>query len=116
MVDTGTERTRNPRARAWSKNAVSKSKRDPAGGAAWATARENARKPVCASAIGWPPMREASAAESQLLQRRRRGMAAVRARAPSTRSEEHTSELQSPCNLVCRLLLEKKKKKRHNYT
>src|SRR2546426_8586636 len=36
----------------------------------------------------------------------------------STRSEEHTSELQSPCNLVCRLLLEKKKKmiymNRHN--
>src|SRR5256885_6603140 len=28
------------------------------------------------------------------------------------RSEEHTSELQSPCNLVCRLLLEKKKKYR----
>src|SRR5256885_11899544 len=43
------------------------------------------------------------------------------------RSEEHTSELQSPCNLVCRLLLEKKKKitytdkcrpetNKHNYT
>src|SRR2546426_5564021 len=29
------------------------------------------------------------------------------------RSEEHTSELQSPCNLVCRLLLEKKKKQIH---
>src|SRR2546426_7182744 len=29
----------------------------------------------------------------------------------AVRSEEHTSELQSPCNLVCRLLLEKKKKK-----
>src|SRR6266446_5827088 len=29
--------------------------------------------------------------------------------APPVRSEEHTSELQSPCNLVCRLLLEKKK-------
>src|SRR5256885_5043406 len=29
--------------------------------------------------------------------------------AASRRSEEHTSELQSPCNLVCRLLLEKKK-------
>src|SRR3989454_5994973 len=29
----------------------------------------------------------------------------------AARSEEHTSELQSPCNLVCRLLLEKKKKK-----
>src|SRR2546426_5644114 len=28
----------------------------------------------------------------------------------AVRSEEHTSELQSPCNLVCRLLLEKKKK------
>src|SRR5256885_4331656 len=31
-------------------------------------------------------------------------------RAKQTRSEEHTSELQSPCNLVCRLLLEKKNK------
>src|SRR2546426_2206226 len=30
----------------------------------------------------------------------------------SPRSEEHTSELQSPCNLVCRLLLEKKKKRK----
>src|SRR5256885_16652829 len=30
--------------------------------------------------------------------------------AQAVRSEEHTSELQSPCNLVCRLLLEKKKK------
>src|SRR5256885_11818393 len=32
------------------------------------------------------------------------------------RSEEHTSELQSPCNLVCRLLLEKKKKKNRRAT
>src|SRR2546426_7368725 len=32
--------------------------------------------------------------------------------AVDNRSEEHTSELQSPCNLVCRLLLEKKKKKK----
>src|SRR5688500_19717864 len=31
------------------------------------------------------------------------------------RSEEHTSELQSPCNLVCRLLLEKKKTRTHQY-
>src|SRR2546426_4370934 len=40
---------------------------------------------------------------------RRRG---ERDRGPAgrLRSEEHTSELQSPCNLVCRLLLEKKKK------
>src|SRR5256885_4313829 len=35
---------------------------------------------------------------------------AVAALAKKLRSEEHTSELQSPCNLVCRLLLEKKKK------
>src|SRR5690242_21226297 len=33
--------------------------------------------------------------------------------APPKRSEEHTSELQSHVNLVCRLLLEKKKKKLH---
>src|SRR5256885_11135154 len=37
----------------------------------------------------------------------------LRARA-SKRSEEHTSELQSPCNLVCRLLLEKKKQNTHS--
>src|ERR1022692_353564 len=35
---------------------------------------------------------------------------------PYHRSEEHTSELQSPCNLVCRLLLEKKKKKSYHDT
>src|SRR5256885_5253601 len=40
------------------------------------------------------------------------GPPGVEARVRATmRSEEHTSELQSPCNLVCRLLLEKKKKK-----
>src|SRR5256885_12316999 len=32
-----------------------------------------------------------------------------------SRSEEHTSELQSPCNLVCRLLLEKKNKRQHDH-
>src|SRR5256885_7009007 len=32
----------------------------------------------------------------------------------AARSEEHTSELQSPCNLVCRLLLEKKKHDGHD--
>src|SRR5256885_5167528 len=39
--------------------------------------------------------------------RRQRGARAEESR--DGRSEEHTSELQSPCNLVCRLLLEKKK-------
>src|SRR6266566_9301116 len=38
--------------------------------------------------------------------------ARTRSTRPPARSEEHTSELQSPCNLVCRLLLEKKKKSR----
>src|SRR5256885_8690408 len=42
---------------------------------------------------------------------RRHADPARAAAAPAgARSEEHTSELQSPCNLVCRLLLEKKKK------
>src|SRR2546426_3521583 len=37
------------------------------------------------------------------------GNASLRPGVRRERSEEHTSELQSPCNLVCRLLLEKKK-------
>src|SRR2546430_4997135 len=40
-----------------------------------------------------------------------RSLRVVMAGAPPSRSEEHTSELQSQSNLVCRLLLEKKKKK-----
>src|SRR2546426_2077576 len=46
---------------------------------------------------------------SRIGQPRRRGTRARRSDQPRRRSEEHTSELQSPCNLVCRLLLEKKK-------
>src|SRR5256885_10018070 len=38
-----------------------------------------------------------------------------RSRRAATRSEEHTSELQSPCNLVCRLLLEKKNNQEFTY-
>src|SRR6478735_10311659 len=40
-----------------------------------------------------------------------RSHAGASGRGRAARSEEHTSELQSPCNLVCRLLLEKKKNK-----
>src|SRR5256885_1175200 len=40
----------------------------------------------------------------------------VRRLAEEERSEEHTSELQSPCNLVCRLLLEKKKQQLRQHT
>src|SRR5256885_13046018 len=42
------------------------------------------------------------------------GFGPVKNLADFARSEEHTSELQSPCNLVCRLLLEKKKKTSHS--
>src|SRR5256885_5087952 len=51
---------------------------------------------IAAAGRNHPPGAEERAA------RLRRGL-------PVVRSEEHTSELQSPCNLVCRLLLEKKK-------
>src|SRR5258708_35401213 len=44
----------------------------------------------------------------------RAGMVAPMPRRKRARSEEHTSELQSPDHLVCRLLLEKKKTKRYN--
>src|SRR5256885_11860402 len=42
-------------------------------------------------------------------QKKSRGHSTQRKPGLDSRSEEHTSELQSPCNLVCRLLLEKKK-------
>src|SRR5256885_17010352 len=54
------------------------------------------------------PIFSASPARPAELRLRCRGSTSPRAARP--RSEEHTSELQSPCNLVCRLLLEKKKK------
>src|SRR5256885_6012133 len=44
------------------------------------------------------------------------GTVALQMYAYENRSEEHTSELQSPCNLVCRLLLEKKKLQHHDNT
>src|SRR2546427_3226431 len=48
-------------------------------------------------------------AEEQARERTVAALKAAKARAKPTRSEEHTSELQSQSNLVCRLLLEKKK-------
>src|SRR5438876_2953328 len=48
--------------------------------------------------------------------RRRRRLGASGASGRAGRSEEHTSELQSPVHLVCRLLLEKKKKKNKKIT
>src|SRR5256885_2503266 len=57
---------------------------------------------------GPPNSRNASDTEEDAVGRRTR-RCDVAASDHSKRSEEHTSELQSPCNLVCRLLLEKKK-------
>src|SRR5690348_17414096 len=63
--------------------------------------RSNRR--CCGGVIGWGLLNEPE---------RRSGSGTAAVRAPATaRSEEHTSELQSPVHLVCRLLLEKKKKK-----
>src|SRR2546426_4284238 len=51
---------------------------------------------------------------SELLAHARLALAIDERHEEVLRSEEHTSELQSPCNLVCRLLLEKKKNKTEN--
>src|SRR5256885_10580244 len=50
-----------------------------------------------------------AAGAAEYWNRRGSGTGGSGAPRPGPRSEEHTSELQSPCNLVCRLLLEKKK-------
>src|SRR5256885_12737618 len=67
------------------------------------------KKPVCAVV----PLREQKRAETERPNRMaNEAGTGAQAQINDVRSEEHTSELQSPCNLVCRLLLEKKKKKR----
>src|SRR5260370_22884451 len=60
-----------------------------------------ASNPPSPNSLGWP---------SEKLTRSGSAMASIR----DVRSEEHTSELQSHLNLVCRLLLEKKKKQAFN--
>src|SRR2546426_6346089 len=64
------------------------------------------RVPAIGAHTVWRHHRHAAARHEQ-----QRGIVGA-AGGEHVRSEEHTSELQSPCNLVCRLLLEKKKKKR----
>src|SRR2546426_9049516 len=66
--------------------------------------RSHARPPVAGPA-GAPDQRPRRRAGPARRPQRRRDVGGL-----ADRSEEHTSELQSPCNLVCRLLLEKKKK------
>src|SRR5256885_12752525 len=62
---------------------------------------------VRSSLISSPPLCVATVSERAM---RGRAAAMMASHSSCERSEEHTSELQSPCNLVCRLLLEKKKK------
>src|SRR5256885_7436919 len=62
------------------------------------------RRPAAARAAARPPPDPTARPASP-----RTGRGLAPAPTPPRRSEEHTSELQSPCNLVCRLLLEKKK-------
>src|SRR2546426_5756306 len=65
----------------------------------------------CERAQAWRCLvREVDRRDGKALPRAHRGLQQGPSEGAS-RSEEHTSELQSPCNLVCRLLLEKKKKK-----
>src|SRR5256885_8682054 len=70
-----------------------------------AQARRDLSHPGAAGRPGAADLQVLDGARQARRSARRRGR---RVREP--RSEEHTSELQSPCNLVCRLLLEKKKK------
>src|SRR5205807_10149557 len=69
--------------------------------------------PISSSRPALPPSRSpAGWCRAPLSRSSCRGSSPRRSWCPtccSQRSEEHTSELQSPCNLVCRLLLEKKK-------
>src|SRR5256886_9240814 len=67
-------------------------------------------RPIRGGAGGRRPARAAGARSAGGPDRRPRAVGAM----SITRSEEHTSELQSQSNLVCRLLLEKKKKNNQN--
>src|SRR2546430_6759937 len=67
--------------------------------------------PACVSGVPLPPLRRKLPVSAHLFEICLRGDRTIRPCA--RRSEEHTSELQSQSNLVCRLLLEKKKKYSH---
>src|SRR3989454_3669019 len=98
--------------------------------ASWSRSVTEIAVPACtAMASGWHPLRHSSGLEIPVAQSLLRKLPPAR-RASNMllcltggrpmegnfRSEEHTSELQSPCNLVCRLLLEKKKKEKIDNT
>src|SRR2546430_9950357 len=72
-----------------------------------AVLREPPARVVLGGVLGWGDVRRRAAFPA------RGSLAAPHAAARAARSEEHTSELQSQSNLVCRLLLEKKNRIRH---
>src|SRR5436309_12111251 len=74
--------------------------------------RRRGRPLTCAPWIRWP-RRRSLGRPSPPSARARKSPRVSKWLAPMRRSEEHTSELQSRENLVCRLLLEKKKKTKH---
>src|SRR5256885_5093262 len=70
------------------------------------------RRPPRSTLFPYTTLFRSNFTREQLLTQAGASMLAQANQAPASvlkRSEEHTSELQSPCNLVCRLLLEKKK-------
>src|SRR2546426_5978580 len=81
-----------------------------------AAVESSTASPLITSTVPWtrPPTHTApfrtATSPRHSLPRGRRDRPTSRVVEGALRSEEHTSELQSPCNLVCRLLLEKKKK------
>src|SRR5256885_11246035 len=74
----------------------------------WAATRASGARTMCCAP--WPALAKTCRATSSWAKQPSSAFTPCpRARCAPPRSEEHTSELQSPCNLVCRLLLEKKK-------
>src|SRR5256885_10990253 len=65
------------------------------------------RSSRCARSLALQPGGPSRGSDSRPLTTRHDAESESVFRPPTSRSEEHTSELQSPCNLVCRLLLEK---------
>src|SRR5256885_7009196 len=74
-----------------------------------ATTRAATPSPESPSVVIAAALRRASTGSALISSRSSSDQAVSSPQRRSSRSEEHTSELQSPCNLVCRLLLEKKK-------
>src|SRR5688500_19819758 len=93
---------RPPRSTLFPYTTLFRSSSRPRPGRGGQPARRAARRSLLSRAQGADPARDRAAAGGARI-------AAACRPDGAERSEEHTSELQSPCNLVCRLLLEKKK-------